>query len=116
MPLSKEQIKALLKHVVRAEEDSIDCDGCYGQVAEFSEAQLEGAEIPQALEAVEVHLRQCGCCNDEFIGRPLVIGGSFAGDVFRPPACKNPLFSQAVNSIPNAIEDRSAFLFRKIAV
>ena len=66
MPLSKKQIKALLQYVAKAEHDAIDCDGCYGQVAEFSEAQLEGVEIPQALEAVELHLRQCICCKDEF--------------------------------------------------
>lgn len=66
MPLSKNQIDALVKHIAKAEHDSIDCDGCYGRVAEFSEAQLEGAEIPQALKAVEVHLRQCICCEDEF--------------------------------------------------
>lgn len=66
MPLSMKQIKDLLKHVAKAENDPIACDDCYVQVAEFSEAHLEGAEIPQALEAVEVHLQQCNCCKDEF--------------------------------------------------
>ena len=66
MPLSKKQIKALLQHIVKAEDDPIQCDDCYVQVAEFSEVHLKGAELPQALQAVEVHLQQCICCKDEF--------------------------------------------------
>ena len=44
----------------------MDCDGCYGKVAEFAEFQLTGAEIPEALRGVETHMRQCPCCKDEY--------------------------------------------------
>jgi len=66
MPLSKNQINGLLKYVVNAEPDPMDCAGCYSNVAEFSDAYMMGEEIPQALQAVETHHRQCPCCRDEF--------------------------------------------------
>ncbi len=66
MPLSKNQIHTLLKLTAKVEDDSIDCDGCYGSVAELSEVQEEGLKVPQALQAIEVHLRQCVCCKDEY--------------------------------------------------
>ena len=49
-----------------AQADSLDCDGCYDQLAEFADAQLAGRELPDALKAVESHLHQCCCCKDEY--------------------------------------------------
>ena len=66
MPLSNDQIKGLLGLVANIESDSLDCDGCFGQVAEFAELKLTGAEIPEALRDVETHMRQCPCCKDEY--------------------------------------------------
>ena len=66
MPLSNEQIKGLLGLVASVEPDSMDCDGCFGKVAEFAELKLKGAEIPEAFRDVETHMRQCPCCKDEF--------------------------------------------------
>jgi len=66
MKLSPDQIRRLLKLVAAVESDPIDCDSCYDQVAEFAEAEIVGAEIPQALHSVQVHRSQCGCCNAEY--------------------------------------------------
>jgi len=66
MPLSDEQIAALVRMVASAESDDLDCGGCYEQLSEFADAQLAGKEIAEALKAVEIHLQQCQCCHDEF--------------------------------------------------
>jgi len=66
MPLTNEQVSNLLGMVASGEPDRLDCNGCFEQLAEFAEVHLTSREIPAALRAVETHLRQCACCNDEF--------------------------------------------------
>ena len=66
MPLSEQQISSLLYFVATVERDPIDCDDCYRRLAEFAEAKIREVEIPQALRAIEVHLRQCPCCKKEY--------------------------------------------------
>lgn len=59
MPLSQNQISSLLNLVASVESDPIDCDGCFGRIANTTEAKMLRLEIPQALRAIEIHLRQC---------------------------------------------------------
>lgn len=66
MALSREQVNNLLDMVVSVESDELDCDGCFGQIAEFADLHLSHREIPEAMKAVETHLHQCLCCKDEF--------------------------------------------------
>lgn len=66
MSLSEQQISSLLGLVAQTEEDKIDCDTCFNDIAQFAEANLAGAEVPEALKLVERHLQQCPCCKDEF--------------------------------------------------
>ena len=66
MSLSKEQIERLLGMISSVEADELDCDGCFGQIAEFAELHLSDREIPEAMQVVETHLQQCVCCQDEF--------------------------------------------------
>jgi predicted anti-sigma-YlaC factor YlaD len=33
---------------------------------QFAQAELEGRDVPEALEVVRVHLEQCKCCRDEY--------------------------------------------------
>jgi len=66
MSLSDEQISDLVKLAASAEPDRLDCDGCFAHLAAFAELQLAHKEIPEALRAVETHLRQCECCQAEF--------------------------------------------------
>ncbi len=66
MPLSNEQIASLLGMINTAEQDDIDCDGCFEHLAQFAETRLANQDIPDALRTVEIHLRQCACCKDEY--------------------------------------------------
>ena len=66
MPLAADQISSLLGMIAASEPDSLDCDGCLAQVAEFAEAELLSLDIPDAVRAVETHLKQCPCCRDEY--------------------------------------------------
>lgn len=66
MPLSKEQIDTLLTLVATATDDEMSCDGCLPHVAQFAEAQLEGATLCESMTKVKNHMQNCPCCNDEF--------------------------------------------------
>ena len=66
MTLSKEQLNILMRIVEGTTPDSIDCDGCFGYIAEFAELELAHKSIPDAMEKVRVHLNNCPCCQDEF--------------------------------------------------
>lgn len=66
MSLSKEQIETLLKVVAITSDDALDCEGCFGKVAEFAEAKLMNSSLCEAMEAVANHLQNCPCCQDEF--------------------------------------------------
>lgn len=66
MSLSDEQVSDLVRQAASAEADGLDCDGYFAHLAEFAELALAHREIPEALRAVEVHLRQCQCCRAEF--------------------------------------------------
>jgi antitoxin component HigA of HigAB toxin-antitoxin module len=65
MGLSTEQIANLLAMISNVEPDELDCDSCLTQVAEFAELHLASRDIPEAMRAVQVHLEQCACCQDE---------------------------------------------------
>ena len=66
MALSNDQIAKLLTLVGTAETDELDCGGCFDHMSQFAEAELLNREIPDALKAIEKHLDQCPCCQDEY--------------------------------------------------
>ena len=66
MALSNDQIAKLLTLVGTAETDELDCGGCFDHMSQFAEAELLNREIPEALRAIEKHLDQCPCCQDEY--------------------------------------------------
>ncbi len=66
MALSEEQIATLIGMIATSQADDLDCDGCFEQLSEFVEVELAAREIPDALRAVETHLKQCKCCQDEY--------------------------------------------------
>lgn len=66
MPLSKQQIDTLLTLVVNSTPDTMSCDGCLVNVAQFAEAELMGASLCDSMQKVQVHLQNCPCCNDEY--------------------------------------------------
>ena len=66
MALDPEQIEKLLSLVSTTEDDQLDCDGCMDHIAEFADAQLLGRPLNEALQIVEIHLKSCLCCADEY--------------------------------------------------
>ena len=66
MPLDKQQVGKLLASVAATREEEIACDECLAGMAEFAEAELVGAEIPDALERIKAHLAACPECAEEY--------------------------------------------------
>lgn len=66
MALSPEHIDKLLNTVLRVSPDGIDCDHCMGQLHAFVDRELQGKEIPEALDAVRKHLEICQECREEY--------------------------------------------------
>jgi len=66
MSLSTDQVKNLLNVVAGASDDSLDCDGCFRDVAQFAETKLVGVTLCESTQLVQAHLENCLCCQDEF--------------------------------------------------
>ena len=66
MVLTNDQITSLMSLISTTESDDLDCDGCFGNIAEFAERELTNQDVPDALKSVETHLKQCTCCKDEY--------------------------------------------------
>ena len=66
MRLDRQQLKSLLTSVANTREDEITCGDCLAGMAEFSEQQLIGAEIPTALKRIEAHIAFCPECAEEY--------------------------------------------------
>jgi hypothetical protein len=67
MKLDAKQIAELIQLTATARsEDTIGCNGCFELMDQFAQAELEGRDVPEALEVVRVHLEQCKCCRDEY--------------------------------------------------
>lgn len=85
MSLSNRQVEMLLDQVAHAAPDSMHCDGCFEQLAEYADAELLASKLPASFLAVESHLRQCDCCRDEYAAlldclRDMPWGGLFDND------------------------------------
>ena len=65
MPLSDQQIRALLLATRETHADEIDCEQFLTFLAEYAEARAEGRTLPQALAKVEEHERLCPNCREE---------------------------------------------------
>ena len=66
MSLSEEQVRTLVQLAVTTTPDDMNCDGCFGRVAEFAEIHLANQPLDESMRRVEIHLRNCPCCKDEF--------------------------------------------------
>ena len=67
MKLDAKQLTDLIQLTSTARsEDLLGCDGCFELMDQLAQAELEGREVPQALELVQIHLEQCKCCRDEY--------------------------------------------------
>ncbi len=65
MPLSDEQVRALLLASRETHADELDCEQFLAFVAEYAEARAEGRALPGALAKVEEHERLCANCREE---------------------------------------------------
>ena len=66
MALSREQVTHLLSAVCATREREIDCDACLAGMAEFAEAELVDAEVPEALSRIRDHIAFCPECAEEY--------------------------------------------------
>lgn len=66
MTITHEQIAALLKSIADTTPDELDCDSCLQLMAYYVERILAHAELDATCRVVEIHLRQCDCCREEF--------------------------------------------------
>ena len=67
MKLDAKQLTQLIQLTAAARsEDILGCDGCFELMDQLAQAELEGREVPRALEMVRIHLEQCKCCRDEY--------------------------------------------------
>jgi|JI7StandDraft_1071085.scaffolds.fasta_scaffold679538_1 hypothetical protein len=67
MKLDAKQLTDLLQLTATARgEDLLGCNGCFELMDQLAQAELDGREVPQALELVQIHLEQCKCCRDEY--------------------------------------------------
>lgn len=73
MKITDEQIKKLLGFVAKTGDNEISCQTCEDHLSQFAESQLTGKAIPEALQAIEEHLKICPECTEEleFIRRAL---------------------------------------------
>ena len=65
MPLSDEQVRALLLACRETHADELDCERFLVFAAEYAEARAEGRALPGALAKVEEHERLCANCREE---------------------------------------------------
>jgi predicted anti-sigma-YlaC factor YlaD len=65
MPLSDDQVRALLLACRETHADEIDCEQFLTFAAEYAEARAEGRVLPRALAKVEEHERLCPNCREE---------------------------------------------------
>jgi hypothetical protein len=66
MKLTHEQFSHLVELTISSRRDTLGCDGCYELMDEFAQAELDGVDVPETLQAVHAHLTQCKCCRDEY--------------------------------------------------
>ncbi len=66
MPITDEQIKALVNMIASVQPDELDCDACSQHIAEFAETQLLGKTVDESQQAIQTHLENCHCCQAEF--------------------------------------------------
>ena len=65
MSFTTEQIHGLMSQIGITRESELNCNECLHHVAEFAECELTGKQVPEALEAVRLHLSLCIECKEE---------------------------------------------------
>lgn len=66
MQMTVVQISRLVELAIATKPDALGCDGCLELMDQFAQADLDGIDIPEALDVVRTHIEQCKCCKDEY--------------------------------------------------
>ena len=67
MKFTNDELHSLAGFVAKTREGEISCETCEEQLAFFVEAQMVGREIPEALRAIDEHLKLCPECTEELL-------------------------------------------------
>ena len=66
MILNFDQIKRLMNSLSITQDYELNCNEFLDKMAEFAEREYLGKSIPDALEAVQHHLKLCAECREEY--------------------------------------------------
>ena len=66
MTMTEDQIQKLMAIVRSATEDNMSCDECFENVATFVDNEIAGVSQEGIMKLVEIHLKNCPCCKDEY--------------------------------------------------
>ncbi|MDA1330612.1 MAG: hypothetical protein O3B43_06075 [Chloroflexi bacterium] len=58
-------LKRVLRSIISTRNEELDCSGCFEQLEQFVERELEGMDVGEAMPLVRLHLDRCdGCCQE----------------------------------------------------
>jgi hypothetical protein len=78
MPLSDQQVRALLVASRETHADEIDCEQFLTFMAEYAEACATGGELPARLAKAAQHERLCANCHEECRALIEIVGADHA--------------------------------------
>jgi hypothetical protein len=64
--LEPDMVKWLVRGVMTARPDELDCHQCFEQLDRFVEIKLVGKDPAEAMPLVQDHLERCRVCREEF--------------------------------------------------
>jgi predicted anti-sigma-YlaC factor YlaD len=48
------------------ERNTLGCDGCFELMSQYADVMLDGIDLDDAMQAVQIHLSECPCCRYEY--------------------------------------------------
>jgi hypothetical protein len=67
MKITKQHLESLGSLIRDVDErNTLGCDGCFELLSQYADAMLEGIELDDAMQAVQIHLSECPCCRYEY--------------------------------------------------
>ncbi len=75
-PLTPPQMDTLVQLIGQTREHEFDCGECQQHVSEFTEKQLAGLPLNEALASVEHHLTVCPECREEWQALEKILRGA----------------------------------------
>jgi hypothetical protein len=66
MDVMEPKFSRWMKQVRDTQDEEIDCSACLDQISRYVDLELATGEAAQSMPQVELHLRQCAVCREEF--------------------------------------------------